>query len=348
MATLTETAYYARKTISYGAIGIVAFFITRGLLLAGIAYYRKLHPPPPPPPTVLFGKLPAIVYPEKSQPALIYRLETVTGSTPDLGDRATVYFMPVRQANLLALDRMKNLAKILNFDSEPEQLSPTRYKWWRDNPLPTALTADIISGSFELLASWQTDNTILTQKNLPDGGQAVYEAQNFLQNAGLLANDLLTGKTTITWLKTDVRDLIKAMSLSEADFVRIDFFRAPINDLIVYTPNIERGVVSLVFSGNRTTGKRVVELNYNYFPVNYDQSATYPIKSSSQAWEELQANQGFVAGVDPEADNVVVRKISLGYFDSPIPQHYLQPVYVFEGDGNFVGYVSAIDASWIE
>jgi len=38
----------------------------------------------------------------------------------------------------------------------------------------------------------------------------------------------------------------------------------------------------------------------------------------------------------------------MGYFDSVVPQHYMQPVYVFEGDGNFVGYVPAVSKDWVE
>jgi hypothetical protein len=41
---------------------------------------------------------------------------------------------------------------------------------------------------------------------------------------------------------------------------------------------------------------------------------------------------------------VKVRQIELGYFDSFEPQTYAQPVFVFTGDDNFVGYVQAVRA----
>jgi len=34
--------------------------------------------------------------------------------------------------------------------------------------------------------------------------------------------------------------------------------------------------------------------------------------------------------------------------DSKTPVGYLMPIYVFEGDGGFYGYVSAIEDEWLE
>jgi hypothetical protein len=45
----------------------------------------------------------------------------------------------------------------------------------------------------------------------------------------------------------------------------------------------------------------------------------------------------------------VVRAMSLGYFeDWETEQEYYQPVYVFTGDDNFVGYVQAIDPAYVQ
>jgi hypothetical protein len=348
MVSLTEAAYYSRQAIKYGLTGLAAFLILRWVLLAGIAYWRKLHPPPPPPPTVSFGKLPPIEFPESEWVGLSYRLETVTGGTPDLGDRATVYFMPVQKANLLALERMKRQVEKLAFTGEPEYLSEVRYRWSRLEPLPATLEANIISGSFVVDVSWEIDSTILTSKNLPTETEAIAEAKDFLRNAGLLREDLANGESRVFYLKSKLDSWIPAMSLSEADFVKVDLFRQSLGELPVLTADPEQGIVSVVFSGNLATGKRVVQLVYNYYPIDTGQSATYPIKSSDQAWKELQAGEGFVAQVEAEVEQVVVRKIYLAHYDSFVAQNYLQPIYVFEGDNNFVGYVPAISSEWIE
>ncbi len=347
MATLTETAYYARNIIKFGAIGLVVFFVARGTMLWGIAYWKRLHPPPPPPPTVAFGQLPKLIFPDLVQPIVTYKLETVTGGLPNLGDRVGVYFMPVKTASLLALERMQDLANKLEFNQNPDELSPTRYRWAKTDPLPATLTADIISGSFNMELSWNSDPGLLAKKQLPNETQAIDEAQGALQNLGLLADDLKTGVAKVTYLKVDINDLVKALSLSEADFVRVDLFRSSVQEMPVYPANPDRGVVSIILSGDNVSGRRLLAINYNYFPITYDQVATYPIKTSDEAWLELQSSKGFIARLDASVKQVVVRRVSLGYYDSVVPQNYLQPVYVFEGDNNFVGYVPAIPDEWI-
>ena len=49
----------------------------------------------------------------------------------------------------------------------------------------------------------------------------------------------------------------------------------------------------------------------------------------------------------PQTTNITIRKMFLGYFDPDVYQEYLQPVYVFVGDGDFVGYVPAVSGEYL-
>ena len=62
-----------------------------------------------------------------------------------------------------------------------------------------------------------------------------------------------------------------------------------------------------------------------------------------EAWQLLKAGEGFVASAQRE-DVAVIRNVTLGYFEST-DQSFVQPIYVFTGDNNFIGYVSALDPS---
>jgi len=66
------------------------------------------------------------------------------------------------------------------------------------------------------------------------------------------------------------------------------------------------------------------------------------LRTIQQAWEELKAGKGYIAQIDNGVSEVTVRKVELAYFDSFEPQKYMQPVYVFSGDNNFVGYIQAV------
>jgi hypothetical protein len=45
----------------------------------------------------------------------------------------------------------------------------------------------------------------------------------------------------------------------------------------------------------------------------------------------------------PNQANITIKKMFLAYYDPDEYQPYLQPVYVFVGDNDFVGYVPAVE-----
>ena len=144
------------------------------------------------------------------------------------------------------------------------------------------------------------------------------------------------------FLKAFGRELKPTVSLSEADFIQVDFYRANIEDTYsAVTPDPTKGVVRGIVSGNTRFGD-IVYLEYNYYLVNYEVGETYPLTTAGAAWSKLQQGEGYIARLDSGVDQVTVRRVGLGYYDSYEPQSYLQPVFVFTGDDNFVAYISAI------
>ena len=351
MATLTNTAYYVRRIIKYGAITILSFIIIKGVINAGMGYWRKLRPAPPPAPTVSFGKLPKIKFPASkfSGENLVYRLETVVGGLPDLGDQGKVYLMPIMPASLLNLERAKNQAQRMGFFGEPQKIDETVYQWQNFQPLLTTLIMDIINGQLTIKKNWQEDQMLLMEKMLPVKQQAITEAKGFFQKNGLMTLDLELGEPKVSYFRFTPPNLLSAISLSEADLARVDLFRKKLDDFPLLTPNPENALVSILISGSRETGKRILEAYYIHFPIQEEIFATYPLKSTSHAWQELKSNQAFVANLGANSNQeIIIRQVYLAFFESSLPQNYLQPVYVFEGSNNFVGYVTAISSEWTE
>ena len=349
MASLTETALMARKLIKLSALVLAAILVLKLGISIVNTYFKVVNPPPPPPPTVAFGKLPAIEFPERLHPELTLRLETPTGGTPDLGDRATIYLMPTFRSSFLALDAANVTAKKMGFNNEPKEVTERRYRWESDIFLPSTLEMDIITGSFTLKRNWQADPTILSDKQLPGKEQTDAEMTNFLRETGLLNDELTAGTTTITYLKFSAGQYVTAVSLSEADFVQVDLFRPSLSDVKILPTNPEKGIVRLIFSGSREAEKRIVQAEYNYFPIDFEQNATYPIKTASQAWRELQTREGFIASVGNNPGNIVpIRRIYLAYYDGETSSGFLMPIIVFEGDNGFFGYVPAVTTEWLQ
>lgn len=346
MATLTEVSYYTRRIIKWGAVGFVVILIAPLLLRAVKKIYLALNPPPPPAPTVRYGKLPGIKFPapiENYKPT--FRLETIEGQLPVLPNVGRAYVVEINKSRLLELDRIKPKAKSLGFAGEPEKIDEQTFKFIHPE-LPAEMKVNIISGGFSYVYDWTTDQRLFSGGDVPNGERAILEAKNFWQSLGLLPADINNGTAKFTYLAAQPPQLIPTISLSEANFIRVDMFRESKDGLRIVAAGGESSPVNITFSGAGERNKRVVEANYNYSKVIDGDFATYPLKSTARAWDELQQGGGYVAR---DAGPVVtVRKVSLGYYESEEPQEFLQPVFVFEGDNGFVGYVGAVTGEYIQ
>ncbi len=351
MLNLTQTAYWTRRLLKIGAFLLITIIFLRFSLKLFNSVWQKLNPPPPPPPTVIFGKLPVIKFPENSNSELElnYRLETIQGGLPKLPEIAKVFFIPKEGPNLLALQRAIQEAKKLGFTTEPQQINEAIYRWDNGETPSTTLKIDINTGNFQLRYAYENDAEVINSQDLPTNQQAAQEAKNFLDGKGLLTADLATGSAEFVYLKYSPPDLLPVASLSEADFIRANLFRSDLDGLKILPPNPKNSLVSFLFSGIRTLGRRIVEINYSYYPIERETFATYPLKNIQTAWQELQGGKGYIANLDQSQNiNITIRKVSLAYYDADQPQNFLQPVYVFEGDNNFIGFVPAIDPQWME
>ena len=346
MATLTEISFYTRNAIKWGIISIVVIAIIPFAYRGGKAIYLRFNPPPPPPPTVRYGKLPAVKFPENAGAVVpTYKLETIQGGLPRLPSVGQVYVVGINKSRLLELERAKVKARILGFTNEPVRIDDKTYRF--DHPILKAVfTVNLLSGGFNYRYDFLQDGSVFTPENLLSTEQAGAEAKAFLQNLGLLPTDLASGTAKSVYLiATSSGETKEAPSYSEANFVRTDLYRADKDKLKFVTAGGETAPVNMFFTGSRERNKRIVEANYQYSTILANDSATYPLKTVDQAWNELTGGGGYVTKNYP---TVTIRKVSLAYFESNEPQQFIQQVFVFEGDANFVGYVSAVDPKYIQ
>ncbi len=349
MANLGETAIVARKAIKYGGIALVVLMVGRIVLTASIAYWRKLNPPPPPPPDVLFGKLPRVEFPQAEPQTFNFSLETPTGGLPTrLPNQFKVFFMPIKKANLLAYDAAQAIATRLDFIEPAKKLSETEYRWDSSDPISSSLTIDIITGSFVLDKRWQEDTSYTTPTIFFSESQAIDRVYNLLSRIELLPDDIKEGKPTVLPLRADKDQIVSAVALAQAHFLQVNLYRAPVDGVAVVNPRTDVGLITAILALQREDSRQFINLKYDYFPVDLDRSAVYPLIGVSEAWKRLQEGQGFIAGVKPNTTNVAIRDITLQYYDSDMPQQFMQPVYVFTGDPDFTAYVSAVSDSWLE
>lgn len=348
--TLTQITYVGRQVVKFGLLTLVTLMVSRLAIGAFVSYWKATHPPPPPPPTVGFGVLPAAAFPAQTaeDTPSSYKLETADGKLPEFSDRAKVYFMPKKAPSLLADQEAKALASKLGFVFEPEVLGNETYRWSKNQPFETTIDFNIRTYHFELSTDFENRPELLINSQLPTNFEAVREVRNMLNAANLVAPDIATPAGDIVPLKSLGGELTEAVSVSDADFLRVDLNRTPIdNQYRMFTPEGYKGVISAIITGGQKGRNSIVSLDYNYNRIDYTQVHTYPIKTSRDAWRVLQAGEGFIVNKG-SSDPAVVRNVQLGYYDDFEEQEYLQPIYVFTGDDGFLGYVPAITNEFLQ
>lgn len=353
MATLTDTAYLARKGINIGVILLVAGIILRIVLGIIFGFLNPiLHPPPPP--NHMFGKLP---YPNAqnglASPSgtLTYTLETADGSLPTIPKVVNVYFLPTPSASFDAFNQMKAQAAKMGFTSDPKKISATQYEFTSSTSPLLTLDIDEISGNFHLQYNYASDLSLFNDKNFPAQDQIVANANSYFDNLGLLSDDLKNGQPAVTFLKLKDSNLIPTTSLSQADAVAISLSRSAVGKIPVVSPSTNQGLVSILFSGSSNQQKQILDVRYFYNPIDQENFGTYPSISAADGLTLLKSGKAIFASLPnpfPAGSAVTIREISLAYLDPYPHQSYLQPVLVFSDQKGFVAYVPAVAPDWLQ
>lgn len=339
--TLTKATKFGRAFVKWGLTFLVVMMVGRITLAAVVAYWKATHPPPPPEPTRGFGKLPDIAFGITEEKPVSYKLELPTGKFASFGDRAVVYFMPKESAGLLDTDEAKASARRLGFLTEPQTLDSSTLRWTRSQTLNITLEMDILTHNFEYTTDYLAHPELILQSNIPTAFDAVRQVKSFLDSAQLLPSDVATSSGKVTYLRAVGGELQEAVSVSEAQFIQVDLNRTDLdNKYPIYTQDGKTGTIHAILSSG-LGGSGIVELTRSYWPVDYTLTHTYYLRSVESAWDMLEAGEGYIANPGNQ-EQAVIRDVTLGYFESQEPQMYLQPVYVFIGDGGFLGYVPAL------
>lgn len=347
MASLTHTAYVSRNIIKFGGVGVLGVVGIYWIL--GILWTAYLAANPPyVAPTVRFGILPKIIFSQKTiDKAKTFTLELPNDAFPKFKDQANVYVIYRSKSVIGALEEAKKTASLVGFKSQPVEMSTGIYEF-DDNLSNRKLTINALADSFILRYDYLNDQTLLNPVNMPSKDGALSQAKGFLSQAGKLYKDLDEGTSTISYWKIGFGALSEVKGLTDANIIRIDLFRKqPDSEKSIVSESLDKSSVSVLVSGSDVVAKRIVEVNYKY--VNIDDSApsTYPIKTAEVAFSDLKSGYYWPAK-DVSSSSITIRKVSLAYFEPITPAQFLQPVYVFEGDGGFVAYVPAVTEKYTQ
>lgn len=353
MANLTEISIATRKLFVWLAVVFVGYIILKILVSFGVDYWKTANPPTLPPPDVRFNKITAPKFTKiaTSSSGLKFTLENIEGRPPETTTAAKVYRMPKKLPSLLSSQKAKSFATKLGFISDPQALTSTSYLFTDpQNPLRTLLL-DTVNMNFKLSYDYGGVTQIFNSGRITSSDQAINEVKNLIRFNNLFDETIINGKVTTDLLKYDSvnKQFIPASSLSSTSAIRINFFRQDIDKLKILSSSFNQSYIYAIYVPSSVHPTQIIELAYIFWPIAFDDFATYPLKSAASAWADLVDGYAAVVSMgNSQSDHIVIRNIYLAYFDSEEPQAFLQPIFVFEGDNNFVAYLPAIEQSWLE
>ena len=251
--------------------------------------------------------------------------------------------MPKPVSTIKSLDTAKQKAISLGFSPTGRELVETVYLF-RHGTSPASLNLNIVTGIFSI--SYDLNSKPAVIQNIPpnpDGATTL--AKTFLTRAMSLPADI-SGPVTTEYIKIQEGRFVTTSSLSDANITKVNLYRKNFNDLPSVTGKFKQANIWFMFSGARDGGDQIIAAEYHYFPLDEINNGTYPIKTASDAWEELKSGKAFVVNLGANSGNVVVRKVYLAYYDAGQYTEFFQPVVVFEGDNDFIAYVPAITAEF--
>ncbi len=257
-----------------------------------------------------------------------YSIDTTTGNLPVFGSIGKVFIMPPTTATLLANERSQSLATKLNLDPNPQILTETKYKY--SNP-DSSLTADLDTGNFSFIkqASASAQTTITDNQE-----QLINGLKIFLNQLGVLNDALKNGPFKVIFLDSDKKT------------AQLSLWPDKIDQKNIVTPKQDKSLVTAQVTKSATEVGNYLSLDFTYWTVDTSSFATYPLKSTQDAFTNLQQGKAIVI-IPPSTSNVSITEVSLAYFQADTYFPYLEPVYVFSGP-NFTAYVTAISDSYLE
>ena len=343
--SLTQTAYASRNFIKYGGTGLIAFVLLWSIGTTMIKAYKTTHPAYVAP-TVRYGVLPKNIFPTKDFTKKNFTFEFANDVTPTFNDQTKVYIIYRSTTEILALEEAKELAKTFGFEDDPSEISNGVYEF-KNSTINKTLTMNVLEGDFSLKYPYLEDSSILETKDMPDKDKATELAESFLETGNKYTDDLKNGEKDVTYWKVSDGTLTSVSALSEANAVKVEFYRQYLDDKYeIVSPQNGEASVSILISGSTDSDKKIIEANFKYANIDRESYSTYPIKPTTEAITDLEAGNYWPAS-DVSTENVTIREIQLAYYEPVTLTQYLQPIYVFKGDNNFVAYVPAVTDKYL-
>lgn len=324
--------------ILFSLVFLVFFYALKLLLI-----YSESNKPKPVYINPIFGQISRPVIKEATTSAEYnYTLDTIEGQPITATQSAKIYYLPPTNPRFGYKEKVYLMAKTLGFDTEviKHKLVDKIYLFSDDIQ---SLKVDITNFNFNYEYKLSSGSSLFENTIIPPKNQIEEKATEFFRTIGRYPEELAQGKTNIIYHHYNSLEnkLFVTERTQDANVVEVDYYRPDIEDYPVIPPKYfnSQNYVIMVFNQD---SYKIIKAEINFFEKSNEQIGLYPVKMGDEAWKELKSGKGMVFYNKPENKDILIKKMLYGYLDPKEYQDYLQPVYVFLGDNDFIGYVPAI------
>jgi len=341
--SLTKLKEFIQKYGPYAVLGIIIFFILFYSIKIGIAIYKGNKGEEVITNTV-FG---VINNPEikntTTSAGLKFKLDTIEGRPVTATRSANVYFLTPPTTKFGYRDKISNIAAELGFNNiDSYSLNANKAEF---NEAGRSLSVDITNFDFDFKYDYKNDESLFTRSIIPTTQEAVQKAEDVLKSLRRFSVEFDTSltKTNYFFFNSDKKIIVPVARNIDANIAEVNFFRGQVDGI----PTVLRrfpdsnNYITLVASERDYIP---IEAHIHFFERSQSQTGMYPVISGEQAFQALESGKGIVlVDTDKNNKNKIIKKMYVGYYEPDVYFEYLQPVYVFEGEG-FVSIVWAISS----
>jgi hypothetical protein len=275
-------------------------------------------------------------------------LDTIEGQPVTATESAQVYYLPPVSTKLGYRQKVNAMARQMGFNTDITGYTLVNDSEAQFRDASQEASIDITNFNFTYQYNIKDNPNIFSAAVIPVKNQIENKAVDYLVSIDNYPEELARGKTNVLYIRYDpITEQLGVVDSPEgANMVEVDFYRPDIDVYPIVSPSYfnSQNYVVMVFKSDLDA--TVIKSQIKHFNKSEEQVGIYPVKTGDVAWEDMKNGKGFVISSVGDMPQIKISKMFLGYLDPDIYQEYLQPVYVFLGDNNFVGYVPAIQDSY--
>lgn len=178
----------------------------------------------------------------------------------------------------------------------------------------------ISENTFTYRYRFSQDKTLTSSRVSLDRKKAISLTLEILNKLAVRPPDIDDDKALVRYVKLSGNQKVESTP-QEANAVEIIFYRK------LSISSIGQAPIRAILAGSGS----VVEFDY-FYKSKEEIGSPYPLLTATQAWDEFKKGKSFSENVSKFV-SVSVSKMFLAYWESKNFQPYLQPVWVFEGNG---------------